>query len=469
MRPQQPTIAIVSPYWGFWEGSAPGHDLRQERRALLDTMASWLSDEGYSVVGIDLLDDPEPDDSTLEAAASADLVLVIVTMAAPPTHTLPVLDATSAPVVVWALSLGAGTEGTMVSIVHDGATVGTPQLTNMMVRSQRPFSLVSGASDDSGARRRCRVAIESELLAVHLRTTVLARIGEPLPGYLSVDVDDAMLEASLGLQVRRINAEELRDAAARASQRSWSEQRAAMLASHEVDPELDEAAIEAAARFAVGLSELVDTHDIDAGALNCHVAEVRHDPILGVAPCFALGDQTTAGVPWTCTGDALTSIAMLVGRRLGGAAFYHEIESLDPESGIAVLANTGEHDLGWCRTGWRPRLRPNPWFATDERNGPISWFPLEAGPATLIAFTTTTAEPSGVRLITAVGEILPEALDRSPTVGGSFRFRDADPRAAWERWVRAGVNHHSACSPGDLGEAVATVAARLGIGQVRVC
>jgi L-arabinose isomerase len=469
MHPDQPMIAVVSPYWAFWEGSAPGHDLRQERRALMDSTSSWLSAEGYAVVGLELLDEPAPDDSTLERAASADLVLVLVTMAAPPTHTLPVLDATSAPIVVWASSLAAGSKGAMASIVQDGATVGTPQLTNVLVRSQRPFSLVSGDPHDPDARRRCRIAIEAELLAPRLRKVVLARIGEPLPGYLSVDVEDATLEASLGLRVRRIAAQELRDAAGRASEQRWSAQRAAMLESHDVDGNLQDEAIESAARFTVGLSDLVDAYGIDVGTLNCHVPEVRHDPLLGVTPCFALGAQTTAGVPWTCTGDVLTSVAMLVGRSLGGAALYHEIESLDPLSGIAVLANTGEHDMGWCRVGHRPQLRRNPWFAGDERTGPISWFPLEAGPATLIAFTATTAEPSGVRLITAVGEILPEALDHVPTVGGSFRFRDGNPRAAWERWVRAGVNHHSACSPGDLGEAVATVADRLGIGYVQVC
>lgn len=40
---------------------------------------------------------------------------------------------------------------------------------------------------------------------------------------------------------------------------------------------------------------------------------------------------------------------------------------------------------------------------------------------------------------------------------------------AWERWVLAGVNHHSALAPGDLTQAVATVAARLGTGCTTIC
>ena len=470
MRPRQPTIAILSPYWAFWEDSAPEDDLRAQRHSVLDQLTAWLSEQGFGITIATLLDGPTPSDLARQATGAADLVMVAVTMAAPPTHTLPLLDATTAPILVWALSLGSGTqEGTMASIVQDGATVGTPQLTNVLVRSQRPFSLVSGAFQDPSARRRCLAALEAELLVAELPTTTLARIGDPLPGYVSVDIDDATLEAALGVRVRRIPPSDLRAAAMNASRERWSTQRAAMLDEHDIDGELNEAAIEAAARLTVGLAEVIDANGIAAGSVNCHVPELRFDPTLGITPCFALGAHTSSGIPWTCTGDALTSVAMLVGRRLGGAAFYHEIESFDPSKGVAVLANTGEHDTNWCPPGQRPKLRPNPWFATDERVGPISWFPLAAGPATLISFTTTTAEPSGVRLITAVGEVLPEMVEHSPTVGGAFAFRDPRPRGAWERWVRAGANHHSACSPGDLTDAVATVADRLGIGPIRVC
>jgi L-fucose isomerase-like protein len=69
----------------------------------------------------------------------------------------------------------------------------------------------------------------------------------------------------------------------------------------------------------------------------------------GIAPCYALGRETTRGIPWTCTGDITAAIAMLTLKQLGAAALYHEIEALDQRNGEALLANSGEHDLGTAR------------------------------------------------------------------------------------------------------------------------
>lgn len=89
---------------------------------------------------------------------------------------------------------------------------------------------------------------------------------------------------------------------------------------------------------------------------------------------------------------------MLVARQLGGAVLYHEIEAIDFETGEVVIANSGENDLGWCLSGVRPRLIPNPWYRKDPVAGTCAWSELPAGPATLVGFTPHRDEPSGFRL-----------------------------------------------------------------------
>ena len=86
--------------------------------------------------------------------------------------------------------------------------------------------------------------------------------------------------------------------------------------------------------------------------------QFRFGEPIGIAPCWALGRLTTAGRPFTCTGDIVTAVAMLTTKRLGGAAVYHEIEAIDYATGEVVIANSGEHDLAWSAPGARPRLRP---------------------------------------------------------------------------------------------------------------
>ena len=220
---------------------------------------------------------------------------------------------------------------------------------------------------------------------------------------------------------------------------------------------------------AAALEALDDELGVVAGAMNCHVGDLRFGSDVGVTPCYGLGRETSRGIPWACAGDVLTAIAMLVGKRLGGAALYHEVEVIDFDTDEVAIANSGEHDLAWCPAGERPRLQPNPWYADDPLTGACVWFELPPGPASLIGFTPHAAEPSGYRFVVAEGHITERLLPHSPTVGGVFRFAgDAGVAESWRAWAAAGVNHHSSCSPGHLADDVATVARYLGVGCTQV-
>src|SRR5262249_30215221 len=153
--------------------------------------------------------------------------------------------------------------------------------------------------------------------------------------------------------------------------------------------------LERSLRAACALEELVARHRLDAAAMNCHVTEIRFGEEIGIAPCFGLGRLTSGGVPWSCTGDVLTAVALLTAKLLGGGAQSHELEALDAETGELVVASSGEHDLDLA-AGVRPRLVRNGWFASDPRCGACACFSAPAGPATLVAFAELD---SGHRLI----------------------------------------------------------------------
>ena len=221
-------------------------------------------------------------------------------------------------------------------------------------------------------------------------------------------------------------------------------------------------------RFAAALEALGADLRLDGGAMNCHVPQIRFADEPGITPCYALGRETTRGVPWTCAGDVVTAVAMLTAKWLGAAALYHELESIDYETGELAIANTGEHDLGWAAAKDRPALGLNPWFETDARRGVCACYGLAAGPATLVAFTPHPAEESGFRYIVAEGEITGRSFPGSGTPNGAFRFAGLPPEEGFRRWALAGANHHSCASPGLLGGSVSDVARFLGVGCVRV-
>ncbi len=470
----RPAAAVMLPYWGFWESAAGGPGFRRERQGMLDEAAVLLSEAGVDVVWNGLLDSPEAGEEAAAGieAAGAEAVVVIQSMAVPPAFAMAALDALEGlPAVVWAAqrprSLRAGFDQSDITML--GATVGAPMLTNVLSRTGRPFELLVGRPGDPAFMEGLAGAVRAAAAARLLARARIARVGRPIPGYDCVDVDGGLLRAATGIELVPVDPGEILDLYQAADGLSDVSDLEA-----EADSDFENAAADdegrvRSLRMAAALERLDREHGFDAGAMNCHVGQIRFGEHPGVAPCYGLGRETTRGVPWTCAGDVLTAVAMLVAKRLGGAALYHEIEAIDFDTDEVVIANSGEHDLRWCPAGVRPRLQSNPWYRQDPLCGLSVWFELPPGPATLVGFTPHHEEASGFRFVAAEGEITGRSFPDSPTVGGAFRFSGGEPvEAAWRRWAESGVNHHSAAAPGRLAGQTAAVARFLGVGFVRV-
>ena len=176
------------------------------------------------------------------------------------------------------------------------------------------------ATVGAGAARRCGWPTSR----AGSRRARLGRIGRPLDGYaprrrdrrraarrrlgielVAVDPDEVVDRVSGGRRRRRRRAGGGGPARLDVRGATWSRRHARPVA--------------AGGARAGGPSST--RHGLDGGAFNCHVPAVpvrradRHRAVLGAGPA----DQS-AGVPFTCTGDILTAVAMLTTKRLGGAA-----------------------------------------------------------------------------------------------------------------------------------------------------
>ncbi|MFI0424082.1 hypothetical protein [Spongiactinospora sp. 9N601] len=466
-------VAVLAPYWDFFATSARG-DLATDRAALLRDIRTGLAAHADVVIATTI--DPDvPVAATIEAVRGArpDLLVLAATMASPPAAALRVVDAfPELPVVLWAARRGRAMAEpyTHQDITVDGATVGAPQLASLLARASRPFDVVMAALDDPDGLSRVHDAVRSAAAAVLLRTARIGRVGGSLPGYTCVDADAPRLADEVGARVIEVPAAEFlaryQAVDAAVVERTWAETRhlyhpttalpgwkaGAAPAAEVGEPVAGQVAD--AVRAAVALRELGEAHRLDAGAFNCHVPQIRRGPAIGYAPCFALGHCTSLGVPWTCTGDVVTAIAMLTAKALSGAALYHELEALDPDSGEFVIANSGEHDLAF---GPGPaELRTNPWWPT----GLCAVLTPRPGPATLIGFAQLDP-PGGHRLIAARGRFTARKFPGVGTSNAAFAFDRTPPEHAWEAWCRSGVNHHAAATPGDHAEHVQRVAGHL--------
>ncbi len=470
----RPRVGVISPYWTLWEHTA-GPTFRADRLALAGAVAEELAATG-ALEPVDVVEIASGEDGLTVgrrlAAQDPDVILVVQTMAVPAAWTMAALEAMpTIPVVVWALHETGLVDGAFDhgSITSQGATVGAPMLSNLLTRADRPFELILGRRSDPATQARVRDAIRLAGIARGISRARLGRIGRPLDGYAHVDLDDDALRAATGIELVFVDPDEVvarfrevRDDAVAALEadvrRDWT---------FEAEPLPDD--LDRSLRAALALEHVVDAHGLDGGAFNCHVPQFRFGEPIGIAPCWALGRLTSAGRPFTCTGDIVTAVAMLTTKRLGGAAVYHEIEAIDYATGEVVIANSGEHDLAWSAPGARPRLRPNGWFCgRDEHCGVCAVLEPAPGPATLVGFTPHPHARGGFRYVVARGELTERTFPETGTVNGAFRFTDGPVEDAWARWATAGVNHHSSATPGDLSQEVSAVARHLGIEAVIV-
>jgi L-arabinose isomerase len=468
----RPRIGVVSPYWTLWEHTA-GPTFRADRMDLARSVAAELSDT-IDPVGVEEVASGDDGQAVGRRFVELDVdgILIVQTMAVPAAWTMAAIAALpGVPVVVWALHETGLVDGAFdhASITTQGATVGAPMISNLLSRADRPFELILGRRGDPATLARVRDALRFAGISRGIARARLGRIGRPLDGYAHVDLDDGALREATGIELEYVDPDEVVDryravadedvrALEAEARRDWT---------FEQEPTPDD--LDRSLRAALALEAVADAHRLDGGAFNCHVPQFRFGETIGIAPCWGLGRLTSAGRPFTCTGDIVTAVAMLTTKRLGGAAIYHEIEAIDYGTDEVVIANSGEHDTAWLAPGARPRLRPNGWFCgRDAHCGICAVFEPAPGPATLVGFTPHPRARRGFRYVVARGELTDRTFPETGTINGAFRFRDGPVEAAWARWASAGVNHHSSATPGDLSDDVARVAAHLGIEAVIV-
>jgi len=405
------------------------------------------------------------------AALAPDAVLLVPTMATPATYLWSaVAPNPGVPVVVWAAH-ETGTVSAdydMVDLCRHSQNVGALMVGNMLSRHGRPFSVVAGERDDPAVRAEVVGTVGAAAVAGRLKTARIGRLGGPLDGYANVDVDPEALRAAIGIEIVDVSLEEWSGALAAVGADDIERVLAAVRRHARLDDRGRPASVAAAARMAAALEATADRHGLAAGAINCRGAfgvEGAEHPSLA---CLAVTHLTSRGVPFACTGDLVTAIAMAIGRALGGAAFYCELDAIDTGRDAFLLSNTGEGDYGWA--GEPPDCHV---FATGADSGRRAegcsvCQTLRPGPATMVGFSPRAGARGGFTLIAMEGETL-ERPDVALSVTSAWFRSDRRPmRQAFAAWAEAGATHHGCLSPGRLGDRLALVARHLGIDFARI-
>ena len=206
-------------------------------------------------------------------------------------------------------------------------------------------------------------------------------------------------------------------------------------------------------RAALAILKHVEELKLDCAAFNSHGADGLQSRKLGLMAALGVTLATTRGVPVSEVGDLCTAFALWLGRQLGGACYYTELDSAYMSENVWLLLNSGEYDLNWLRPGSRPRLIRNTNFAGVNGRGASVCAPLREGPATILNSTPTPCGPQPFRIQFCEGRILRRWCSEMGAGNAYFQL-SGDARRTYNRWLNAGPVHHSATSPAHLGSAI---------------
>jgi L-arabinose isomerase len=419
----------------------------------------------FDVIEYPLIESMDDAGRVADDLAREDVAAVVFApaMAAPPSFADRALSGLDVPLVIWnAPSMRhLGTDLRQSEATEHTTTVGALMYANVRSREGRPVQVVTASHNDEAGVDRVMRTITALAEASALRGTTIARVGDPIAGYLDVVASPEELER-LAVDETRVELPAWNALVARVS-----ESDAAALIddvrSRGWKGDLGPAAA-VSARVAVALDRVMDELGAEAGTVNCHGPYFRDNDDVGVTACLGVVYQALAGRPIACTGDVPTAVTLLLARRLAGVALYCECYAPELDTGLALMAAGGEGDPGWAEGNDRIRLEPNTHYPGRSGPGTAISFPLRLGPAT---FLSMSPAHDGWVLAWATGSI---AEARYPNLGGPngmFRFDSGPVDEAISRWIASGATHHGALAPGHLDVEIPAFAQALGIRAVR--
>jgi len=326
----------------------------------------------------------------------------------------------------------------MADLTYNQGIHGAQDQANALVRSQVPFSVITGEWDSDEFAREFGDWARAAATVTALRSTRIALLGYPMNGMGDILYDPPALLRRLGALVV---AEDLGALYTR-MQEVGEERIDALIARHaelfEIDPALPRAAHAYAARWEVALRDLLEQKGYRA--FSAHFDSVGGDGRFEQLPLLAASDLMAEGYGYAAEGDTNTATLMVAAQTLVGDANFSELYAMDFELDSVLVSHMGEGN-------WKVARRDRPVRLIDRElgigglgNPPTTVFSAEPGPATTAALVPLEGE--AYRLLVGHGEVL-DTPELPNVEMPYFHFRPhAGVRDFMNDWLRLGGPHH---------------------------
>ncbi len=387
-----------------------------------------------------ILDGPAEPVTSLEQAQAAaralqsqppDMLLVFQATFADSTLVTALAAACDTPLLLWAVP-----EPWSGGRLRLNSLCGVTLAGHALALRGRQYEWVCASPNDAGALRQARALAKAGALRRGLQGACLGVVGEHPDGLDTCRLDESALLAQFGVRVRRIGLDEVFARARRIPPAELRAVRAALEGHLSNLAELEQAPLEGTLSAFLALRSIAREQGLDGLAVRCWPEFFTQ---LGCAACGAMsllsdGFQMPAPLPCSCEADINGTLTQWMLQALSGSpAFGTDIVALDAPGDRVALWHCGLAPLSMAEPGVEARGA----LHSNRKLPLVMDFPLKAGAVTL---ARVSQAGGGLRLVYGRGQMLAEPKPFSGTAGVLRPAGGAGP--FFERWMRAGLEHH---------------------------
>jgi len=364
---------------------------------------------------------------------------------------------TTAPVLVWntqQISRLGEQDGFDVIMLNSGMA-GLPELTAVLLRTGRDYSVVTSQLDDPEGRNKLAPTLQAAGIRRRLRSAKVGLVGHPFEGMTDLMFDALSFHQDIGPVVWPVEPEAI---ATRFAQIPQSEVEALVSEEHarykvEMAPQL----FERSARLALALESVAREEHLDAFTAFDQVW--LSDPRVGIIPSYGTGRLCERGIAAAPEGDVTTAVSQLVLQELAGQATTLENYVIDFDNNAVIFSHDGHGNPALGSSG-NVSVKHSIYYEGVHGYGAGFEFVYEPGPVTLLSIVTVGANKW--RFVISEGELLPMQPRPISAPQGLFRHETL-PIDQWcNAWLRAGAPHHMGGAQGRWSPQLKELARMLG-------
>lgn len=387
-----------------------------------------------------------------------DALLVICLSYSPSQLSLPALQRTRLPIVVWNTQELYGVDESYDGdkMVANHGVHGTQDLCNVLLRSGLQFEYVTSHLNDAAALDDLADIFLAAAAVNRLRHARLGLMGYPFPGMGDLGLDTTRLAVTLGCQWRTLAVEDFNQRAEGAGAEETARLVAQYRQSYELADDLLDADLDATARAELALRSMVAEHELDA--LTYQFLALGEDQRTVTIPFVGVSRLMAEGIGFGGEGDLISAMGTWLLEQVSHPATFSEIFTTDFAGNALLMSHMGECNPSMARTDRKIPLVARPAGITRIRGRQLALVvSLQPGPATLCALTLG---PEGRwRLVVSRVEVADFGPLKSMVVPHfKVRITDGDVRQWLTSYAKAGGPHHNAMCFGDATKRLRLVA-----------